>query len=381
MVYDQRRKGRDITTLSLGEAFFDIPAFDFEKLDFVRGYHYSDSRGIPELRKKIAEYYDKYYAAHINPDDEILISAGSKPVIFFAMQAILNPGDEILIHEPAWLSYQEQARLLDAEPRFISYDCAVDDFYQHFTTKTRIVVINNPNNPAGRIYTKAELESLYRQCRSRGIYVLVDEAYSDFVISDEFYSMTRIAPDKDGIIVVNSLSKNLGMSGWRVGYVISAAPLVDEILKLNQHIITCAPTILQFYMARYFDDVLKVTLPQVTDTVEKRERVAADLDKIGLKRMSGNSTFYFMVNIDPFPGTSLEFALHMLLNHQIAVVPGSAYGDSTARYIRLGIGAETEERIHTALNLIKDAIHLNRFDSDQLYDQLAQEKISVFRNN
>ncbi|MET4371913.1 aspartate/methionine/tyrosine aminotransferase [Bradyrhizobium sp. LB12.1] len=344
----------------------------------MRGYHYSDSRGIPELRKKIAEYYEKHYAAPVSPDDEILISAGSKPVIFFAMQATLNPGDEILIHEPAWLSYQEQARLLDAEPRFIPYDCAVDDFHQHFTARTRMVVINNPNNPAGRIYTKSELESLYSQCRPRGIYVLVDEAYSDFVVDDVFYSMAHVVPDKDGVIVVNSLSKNLGMSGWRVGYVISAPPLVNEILKINQHIITCAPTILQFYMARYFDDVLNVTLPQVAETIEKRARVAADIDRVGLKRMSGNSTFYFMVNIDPFPGTSLEFALHILLTHQIAVVPGSAYGNSTERYVRVGIGAETEERIHTALSLIKDTIHLNTFDSNQLFDQLARENISVF---
>jgi len=99
LVYDQKRKGKDLTVLSLGEAFFDIPMFSFSKLDFGKGYHYSDSRGIPELREKIAAFYKRQYNADINPTDEILITAGSKPVIFFAMQATLNPGDEVLIHE------------------------------------------------------------------------------------------------------------------------------------------------------------------------------------------------------------------------------------------------------------------------------------------
>jgi aspartate aminotransferase/aminotransferase len=363
LVYDQVRKGKDIVSLSLGEAFFEIPMFDFSELDFVKGYHYSDSQGIPELRKVVSEFYLEQYKAKVCSDKEILITAGSKPVIFFCMQATLNVGDEILIHEPGWLSYQEQARLVGATPRFIPYTCPIDDFCHHFSEKTKMLVINNPNNPAGKVFKKEELESIYKQCRSKGIYVLVDEAYSDYVIDEEFHSMAKIVGDKEGILVVNSLSKNMGMSGWRVGYVIATPLLISNILKLNQHIITFAPTILQYYMARYFKEVTAITLPQVLEVVKKRQRVAMMMDELGIKRMEGTSTFYFLISIDPFEGTSLEFALHLLLIHQIAVVPGSAYGESTARYVRVGIGTESEERIYDSLLVINDLIHQKGFSS------------------
>lgn len=378
LVYNQKRKGKDIVVLSLGEAFFDIPMFDFSKLDFVKGYHYSDSQGIPELREKIAHFYGKQYGAPVNPKDEILVTAGSKPVIYFAMQAILNPGDEVLIHEPGWLSYQEQIRITGAQPAFIPYNVPVKEFSQYFTDKTRMLIICNPNNPAGRTYTLDELKLLYEQCRSQGIYILIDEAYSDFILADEFHSMAKIVPDKDGIIVVNSLSKNMGMSGWRVGYVITTKELIKNILKLNQHILTCAPTILQYYMARYFDDVMAITLPQAKDIVAKRQRVAKLMKDIGLKTMGGSSTFYFLVNIEDFPGSSLEFALYMLLFNQVAVVPGSAYGKSCSRFVRVGIGTESEERISDALFLLRDLIRVKSFDPLPVISRLEKEGFHTF---
>jgi aspartate/methionine/tyrosine aminotransferase len=377
VVYDLKRKGRDIITLSLGEAYFDIPMFDFKKLDFVKGYHYSDSQGLPELRHKIAAFYKKTYDASMDADKELLISAGSKPIIFMAMQATLNIGDEVLIHEPAWLSYPEQAKLVGAVPKFIPYDCSVKKFTEYFTDKTRMVIINNPNNPAGKIYTESELKKLYEICRPRGIYIMVDEAYSDFVIDSKFHSMATIVPDKDGIIIVNSLSKNMGMSGWRVGYVITSPELIQQLLKLNQHLITCAPTILLSYIAKYFDKVTEITLPQVRDVVEKRQRIAKLIVQECLSIMPGNSTFYLFVNIGGFPGSSLEFSLYMLLFNSVAVVPGSAYGDSTERFVRVSIGTESEERIHDAILMMKDLIGSKDFDRNLLNKKLAESGIKT----
>ncbi len=375
LVYDLKRRGDDITTLSLGEAFFDIPMFDFKQLNFNAGYHYSDTQGVPALRKKIAEYYAKHYETEIDPVSELLISAGSKPVIFMAMQAVLNPGDEVLIHEPGWLSYQEQARLVDAVPGFIPYDCEVKNFHQYFSDKTRMVIINNPNNPAGRLYTESELLDLYQQARSRGIYVLVDEAYSDFVLDEygeKFCSIAKVVPDKDGIILINSLSKNMGMSGWRVGYVVSTPALIQEILKLNQHLITCAPTILLYYMAHYFDDVIAVTLPQVRQVVEKRARVEKMIDDLGLSCLPGKCTFYFFLSLEDFPGTDMDFCLAMLLLNHVSVVPGSAYGKTTGRFVRVSIGAESEEKIYQALLSLKDLIRAKNFDPE-----LANRKLEA----
>lgn len=378
LVYSQKRKGRDIITLSLGEAFFDIPMFDFNQLDADKCYHYSESNGIPELRMKISEFYKKQYNGEINYQNEILITAGSKPAIYMAMQAVLNNGDEVLIHEPAWLSYQEHARLLDVSPKFIPYDCKIEDFHKYFTNKTRMVIINNPNNPAGWIYNKEQLLSIYQQCRSRGIYVLVDEAYSDFLLDEHFYSMINLVPDKDGIIVVNSLSKNMGMSGWRVGYVISSSEIISNIQKLNQHLITCAPTILQHYLARYFDEIIEITLPQASEVVRKRQRVSKYMDQIGLERLPGTSTFYFFVHIGNFKGSSMDFCLYLLFKYGVAAVPGSAYGSSTERFIRLSFGTESEERIHHALVLIKDLISQNYCDIEYINKNLKTNGFNRF---
>ena len=381
IVYNLNRRGQNITTLSLGEAFFDVPLFDFRRLDLAKAYHYSDTQGIPELRSKISAFYAAQYGAPIDPDSELMITAGSKIAIFMSMQATLNPGDELLIHEPAWLSYEEQTRLVGAKPSFIPFDCPIADFHKHFSDRSRMVVINNPNNPAGRIYSQSELEELYRQCRDRSIYLLVDEAYSDFVIDQPFTSMCSVAPNKDGVIVVNSLSKNMGMSGWRIGYVVTHPHLLQQLIKLNQHLITCAPSILLYYLSRYFDQITKATLPQVQEVVAKRARVASMLDEMGLSRLGGESTFYFFVSIDGFPGSSLDFALELLLNQSIAVVPGLAYGDSTDKFIRLSIGTESEERIWLALNVIKDLIETGAYDRDALSDKLDQMNIPPFVPN
>ena len=356
LVYQLKRRGNDVTTLSLGEAFFDIPMFDFAKLDFVKGYHYSDSQGLPELRRAIASFYDDKYGVAVDGDAEIIITAGSKAAIYLAILATVNRDEQVLIHEPAWLSYQEQVRLVDGIPGFIPYDVPVSDFGSWFTPTTRMVIINNPNNPAGRIYSAEELRTLVELCQANKVWLLVDEAYSDFLRPDEFNSVLGYDPERKVTIVANSLSKNMGMSGWRIGYLIANPSLVQQVVKLNQHIITCAPTILQQYLARYFDQIIAITLPQAREIVDKRLRVALRFEELGLATLSGSATFYFFVAIDGFSGNSLDLALYLLLYHNIAVVPGLAYGESTARFIRVSIGTESEERIADALAVIHNVL-------------------------
>lgn len=373
IVYSERRKGIDITTLSLGESYFDIPMQSFKEIDFVKGYHYSDSMGLPELRKQIIDYYNKHYHTNLTEINEILISSGSKAIIYMVMQTVLNQGDEVLIHEPAWLSYQEQAKLAEAVPCFIPYDCKIEEFPKYFTDKTKLLILNNPNNPAGWLYTKKQLEFIYSECKKRGIYILMDEAYSDFVLDDkDFCSLARVVPDLEGVFIVNSLSKNMGMSGWRVGYVIAEESSIRNILKLNQHLITCAPTVLQMYLSRYFDDIISVTLPQVKEVVKKRSRIVDYIDKIGLKHLNGASTFYIFLNVEEVKENVLDFCLYLLFKYGIATVPGSAYGKSTDKFIRIGIGAESEERIFYALDIIKLVIDQQLTDIDYVNDKLKK---------
>lgn len=381
MVYDLKRLGEDVTTLSLGEAFFDIPRFDFGKLDFAKSHHYSESMGLMDLRLKLAGYHFKRYNTSVDARKELLISAGSKPLIYMAMLTALAAGDEILIHEPSWLSYPEQARLAGAVPKFIPYDEKIEAFAGYFTPRTRMLVICNPNNPAGHVYSRSDLKEIYDLCRSRGVYLLVDEAYSEFAVGDEFVSIAEVVPDKKGIVLVNSLSKNLGISGWRIGYIIAHSEFIAELLKTNQHIITCAPTILQMYCAEYFDQLLEITLPQVRQVVEKRERAASLLAQAGLTGLGGNATFYFFVSIGNFPGSSQDFAMNLLLKDRVGVVPGSAYGQSTDRFVRVSIGTETEPRIAKAFSAIKKMTLLNSFDGEALSDEIAAVKARLERLN
>lgn len=377
LVYDLRRKNRDIVALSLGESFFEIPSFDFKCLDFNRGYHYSDTRGLPMLRERIAGFYRSKYNAVVVADD-VLISAGSKAIIFMCMQAVIDPGEEVIIHEPAWLSYREQALLVGADVKFIRFDTPCANFYKYFSKRTKMLIINNPDNPAGRIYSIDELLVLYQQCRSRGIYLLVDEAYSDFILDDSFHSMAKLIPDHDGVIVINSLSKNMGMSGWRIGYVIATQVLLTAVLKLNQHLITCAPTILQLYLIEYFDDILSHTLPQVHAVVEKRERIRCRMDEIGLNYLPGNATFYFFVSVGDYSGSVHDLALYLLMEKGISVVPGSAYGSTVDRFIRISIGTESEERIDYALLTLYDVLNSKPVESAWIRAEMQDLGLAEF---
>lgn len=360
LVYSEKRKGMDIITLSLGEAFFEIPEFSFSEIDFVKGYHYSDSMGLPELRAKILQYYNKEYGACLDDIGEIMISSGSKAIIYMIMICVLESGNEVLIHEPAWLSYQEQVKLAGAVPKFIPYDCSITNFSNYITDQTKLLVLNNPNNPAGWVYDKEQLQCLYDICQEKGVFILIDEAYSDFIgKGDSFFSMASIAKKLDGVFIVNSLSKNMGISGWRIGYVISHHRNIEALLKLNQHIITCAPTVLQLYIAHYFDEIIAVTLPQVHEAVCKRNRILEYIDSIGLKYLDGASTFYIFLNVEELEIDTLNFCLFLLFKYGISTVPGGAYGQSTEKFIRVGIGAESEERIYYALDIIKMVLKEN----------------------
>lgn len=379
IVYSEKRKGIDIITLSLGEAFFEIPEYSFAEIDFVRGYHYSDSMGLPELREKILKYYNKNYGTHLDDINKIMISSGSKAIIYMIMLCVLEAENEVLIHEPAWLSYQEQVKLTGAVPKFIPYECPVDMFPSYISDRTKLLVLNNPNNPAGRIYDKEQLQYLYDICQEKGIFILIDEAYSDFIAEgDSFFSMASIAKNLNGIFIVNSLSKNMGISGWRIGYVISENKNIEILLKLNQHIITCAPTILQLYITNYFDEIMSATLPQVRETVYKKNRILKYIDSIGLKYLQGASTFYIFLNVEEIEIDTLNFCLFMLFKYGISMVPGEAYGQSTKKFIRIGIGTESEERICYALDMIKMVLKDNLATENYVKEKLMQNGFHQF---
>jgi aminotransferase len=356
IVYELQRQGRKILIMSLGEAFFDIPLFPMDVLPNPKIYHYSHSRGIPELREKLTEYFLSRYDIPINYEKEILITAGSKAAIHFAFMAILNPGDEVIIPEPAWVSYPEQVKLCHAKPVQVPYDKSIYEYENYITGKTKAIIICNPHNPTGHVYNEKELIYLLELAERNKIWLLSDEAYSEFVDDDTFISPGKIDRDKKNTIIFNSISKNYGISGWRLGYVIASESVINNILKINQHLITCPATILELYVERYFYDILEITQPQIKQLIKKRKETATYMDRIGLKYMEGSGTFYFFISISPSGLTSEEFATQLLFEESISVVPGIGYGHSCDKFIRVSIGTATLDENRYALDKIKQLI-------------------------
>ncbi|AXK32689.1 pyridoxal phosphate-dependent aminotransferase [Streptomyces armeniacus] len=356
-VYEMTSQGRDVITLSLGEAFFDVPTPYFDNLPAGRIHHYSHSRGLPLLREKLATYYKVECQTPVDPETELVVTAGSKAAIYLALLALIDPGDEVLILEPSWVSYVEQVRLCRGVPVQVPWYESAGDLERYVTPRTRLVIVNNPNNPSGHVLGRDELGALYEVAERHGLQVLADEAYNEFVVGDDrFLSCGTFDPHKTRTVICNSMSKNYGMSGWRIGYAIAHPDIVNSILTLNQHIVTCAPTILSYYLAENFDGILDMTRPQIRDVVTLRNGIADELTARGIGTMPGSSTFYLFVSLGASRLDSDAFASRLLEERQVSVVPGAGYGPSCERFVRVAVGSEPEHRVRAGVSAVCDWI-------------------------
>ena len=373
VVYELQSQGVEVTVLSLGEAFFDIPLYNFHDLPYPASYHYSHSRGVPKLRHVLSEYFQEQYEVKFNPEKEIIITSGSKIAIYMALMAIIDPGDEVIIHEPAWVSYPEQIKLCHGVPVSVPYNETVYNFEKYITNRTKVLIVNNPNNPRGSVLTLDEISHLYKLAEKYKLYILSDEAYSDFVVNKEqFISIGNFDKELKFSIICNSISKNLGISGWRIGYVIANKSLVEHILKLNQHLITCPATILSYYIAEHFYEILAITKPQIASLMSKRRKIVEYVKKIGLSCLDGDTTFYLFLSLGETNLTSDKFCKTLLKKHKICVVPGIGYGVSCDKFVRISIGTESIEKIFSALDEIKKLIIKT---SESKISNISEEKI------
>ncbi|MFF3616785.1 pyridoxal phosphate-dependent aminotransferase [Streptomyces sp. NPDC002580] len=356
LVYELQADGADIITLSLGEAFFDVPAPSFEELT-PAAHHYSHTRGVPLLRHKLAKYHESGSGTSVDPDREIMVTAGSKSALFMTLAAILEPGDEVIIPEPLWVSYPDQVRLCRGIPVALPWHATVEDLADRVTARTRAIIVNNPHNPTGRRLSDDELRTLHVLAETHGLVLIVDEVYSEFVPGgNPFVSASAFDPDKRHTVVCNSMSKNFGISGWRVGYVIAHESLIRQLAKLQQHLVTCAPTILCHYLAENFEQILAHTRPQIREVVERRNRVAEAFAARGVTSLPGDSTFYLFPSLGSSRLNSIEFADELLRRHRVSTVAGISYGVSCDRFVRVSVGAEPEDRLLRGVEAICDLI-------------------------
>jgi aspartate aminotransferase/aminotransferase len=307
----------------------------------------------------VCAYYRRF-GVDADPEREIIVTAGSKAAIHFSLMSMLDPGDEVLIPEPCWVSYPEQVKLCHARPVFIPHDRDVQDYERYITPRTRVIVVSNPHNPRGQVLGRRDLECIVDLARRHGAFVLMDEAYSDFVLDEPFVSGGAVDPEKGHVVVCNSISKNLGISGWRLGYVIASDSMISQILKVNQHVVTCPATVLALYVAKHFEYLLETCRPQIERLVRDRKKVAGMMDRLGLTYLPGSSTFYFFVSLAPSRLGSEDFCLRLLHEEHISAVPGIGYGASCDAFIRVSVGTEPLDRIEWALGRVRALIEKTR---------------------
>lgn len=350
------KMGREIVDLSLGEPDFGVPAPVKEGLIEAIQHdhsHYTDTQGVLELRKELAAHL-----GHGVEADQIMICSGCKLAIFLALETIIDPGDEVIMLEPAWVSYKHMTTMIggksvsiqtDAKKNFVPDLNAIKDA---ISDKTKAIILNSPCNPSGRIIPKEVLEKIVELAKEHEIFIIADEIYSDIVFEqDTFYSMLNF--DYERIIVISGFSKNFAMTGLRVGYLVAKKEITKAINKLHGHVGSCAPSICQYGVLGKLADVFGKEVEEMRKTYEERRDFLVE----GLKEtifpfIIPQGTFYILLDISKLGMKSLEASSYLLEEFGVAMVPGIAFGEAADDFVRISF-ATSNEQLSKAIDALK----------------------------
>ena len=360
---------KDAISLGVGEPDFDTPWSIREEgiysLEKGRTY-YTSNAGLSELRTEICNFLNRRYGLNYNPDGETLITVGGSEAIDLAFRAMLNPGDEVIIPQPSYVSYLPCAVLADATPVLVNlkeeneFRLTPEELLSAITPKTKILVFPFPNNPTGAIMPKEELEKIAQICIDKDIFVVSDEIYSELTYGGEHHcSIASIPGMTDRTIVINGFSKSHAMTGWRLGYACGPAPIIKQMLKLHQFAIMCAPTNSQYAAVealRHCDE----NIEHMRDEYDQRRRfMLTRLRGMGLKCFEPFGAFYIFPNIAEFGMTSEEFAMRFLKEYKVAIVPGTAFGECGEGFLRMSY-ASSLSNLKTAMERLEEFINTLR---------------------
>lgn len=336
-------QGRDdIISLGVGEPDFSTPWIMREEAFYrlEKGHtSYTSNWGLLELRQEIGKYLQRYNL-HYDPSSEILITIGVSEAIDVVLRSILNPGDEIIICEPCYVSYQPLAALCDT--KLIHLDTSVNGFYPTaeqikaaITPKTKALMLCSPSNPTGRMIPAAELEKIAQLVQEHQIWVLSDEVYCELVYDDNKHCSIASFPGmKDYTIVLNGFSKAFAMTGWRIGYLCCNEELMDQVYKLHQYSTICAPIMSQYGALEGLRSGWSEVERMRVSYQQRRNIMYKAFVEMGLDVVEPEGAFYIFPNISSTGLTAEEFATRLIEEYQVAVVPGDVFGAGGAGYIR-----------------------------------------------
>lgn len=359
--FDIVNEMEDAISLGVGEPDFDTPWHIRDEgiysLEKGRTFYTSNS-GLKELRNEIANYMKRTQGITYDPAHEIIITVGGSEAIDLAFRAMINPGDEVLIPQPSYVSYEPCAILADAVPVIIElkeedeFRLTAQQLRNAITDKTKILVLPFPNNPTGAIMEKKDLEEIAEVIREKDLYVVSDEIYGELTYKDKHVSIASLPGMQERTILINGFSKAYAMTGWRLGYACAPKAIMEQMIKIHQFAIMCAPTTSQYAAVealRNGDDDVK----GMRESYNQRRRFLMHaFAKMGLQCFEPYGAFYVFPCIKEFGLSSEEFAERLLREEKVAVVPGTAFGDCGEGFLRISY-AYSLENLKIALEKIE----------------------------
>ena len=335
----------DVVSLGVGEPDFDTPwaVRDEGIYTLERGKtFYTSNAGLKELRVQICKYLERRIHVSYDPLHECLVTVGGSEAIDLALRALINPGDEVLVPEPCYVSYTPCAILADAVPVAIplkaenEFRLTPAELEEHITPKTKILVLPFPNNPTGAVMERADLEAVAKVCLEHDLFVLSDEIYSELTYTGrDHVSIAQIPGMQERTIVINGFSKGFAMTGWRLGYCCGPADVIGQMTKIHQYAIMCAPTNSQYAAITALRDCYGEVVEMRTSYNQRRRFLLHAFAEMGLPCFEPFGAFYVFPCIKEFGMTSEEFATKLLEKERVAVVPGDAFGESGEGFIRI----------------------------------------------
>ncbi len=355
-------KGVKVIHLDVGEPDFDTPRPVVEAAyrAMKEGHtHYAPSRGLAELRSAISEYAARRFGVHADPK-EVLITPGAKQSVFYALSALLDENDEVLIPTPAWVSYMEMVKLAGGVPVEVEttkeFLPDIEALRSKISKRTKVIILNYPNNPTGAVYTGKMLKQIADLVEAEGLWVISDEIYERMTYEGSFISFASINGMYERTITVNGFSKAYAMTGWRIGYAYGPAQIINVMVKLQQHTATCVPPFTQKAALVALDECEDYVSAMVKEFKERRDIITKGLKKLGMKVSEPQGAFYVFPEVSGVYNKPSEFAEFLLDKAAVSVTPGAGFGAGYESYVRVSY-ANSKENIEEALERVERALH------------------------
>lgn len=354
----------DAISLGVGEPDFDTPWHirdaGIYSLEKGRTFYTSNS-GLKELREEICNYLDRRFDLKYEPLKQTLITVGGSEAIDLAIRAMVNPGDEVIIPMPSYVSYLPCVQLAYGKPVIIDlkeenqFRLTAKELEDAITEKTKILILPFPNNPTGAIMEKSDLEAIAKVCIEKDIIVVSDEIYSELTYKEDHVSIASIPGMIERTIVINGFSKAFAMTGWRLGYAAGPEEIIKQMTKIHQFAIMCAPTTAQYAAVEALKNGDEDVAEMRESYNQRRRFLLSTFKEMGIECFEPFGAFYMFPNIKKFGLTSEEFATNLLKAEKVAVVPGTAFGDCGEGFLRISY-AYSLENLKIAMGRIKNFI-------------------------